>query len=178
MTFTKQLNDFGLIGKVKILAGSSFGDATTLAEVGSLLDGAMSGSVYSGELPFPEFKSFEAAFKEKHGRSSSLFAAGGYEMAQFVAAAADAIGGTVEADQAGFRAALDEAKINAPRGPVHFDETHNAVANTYLNQVKEVDGVWINSLVQTIPDVGQYYTFDPAEFNAALPFGRDNPSCR
>jgi branched-chain amino acid transport system substrate-binding protein len=177
VTFTKQLNDFGLIGKVKILAGSSFGDATTLAEVGNLLDGTMSGSIYSGELPYPEFKSFEEGFKAKHGRSSSLFAEGGYEMAQFVDAAATAVGGDVEKDPAAFHAALDKAQIATPRGPVHFDATHNAVANSYLNQVKDVNGAWTNSLVQTIPDVGQYYKFDPAEFNAALPFGRDNPKC-
>jgi hypothetical protein len=28
-----------------------------------------------------------------------------------------------------------------PRGPVSFDETHNAVANDYFNQVKNMDGV-------------------------------------
>jgi branched-chain amino acid transport system substrate-binding protein len=177
VTFTKQLNDFGLIGKLKVLAGSSFGDATTLAEVGSLLDGTMSGSIYSGQLPYPEFKSFDESFKKQYGRSSSLFAEGGYEMAQFVDAAATATNGNVEGNADAFHAALDKAKINAPRGPVHFDETHNAVANDYLNQVKNVDGAWTNVLVKTIPNVGQFYTFDPSEFRAALPFGRDNPKC-
>ena len=176
VTFTKQMNDFGLIGKMKVLAGSSFGDATTLAEVGELLNGTMSGSIYSGELSYPEFKSFDAAFKKANGRSSSLFAEGGYEMAEFVDAAAKAVNGNVE-DSKAFHAALDAAKINSPRGPVHFDATHNAVANDYLNQVKNVGGTWTNSLTTTIPDVGQYYTFDPAEFNKALPFGRDNPKC-
>jgi branched-chain amino acid transport system substrate-binding protein len=161
VTFTEQMNDFGLIGKVKVLAGSSFGDASTLAEVGSLLDGTMSGSIYSSQLPYPEFKSFEAAFKKAYGRNSTLFAEGGYETAQFVNEAAGAVKGNVENTTA-FHAAL---------------ETHNAVANMYLNQVKNVDGVWISALVETIPNVGQYYKFDPAEFNAALPFGRDNPKC-
>ena len=176
VTFTKQMNDFGLIGKVKVLAGSSFGDASTLAEVGELLDGTMSGSIYSGQLPFPEFKKFDAAFQKAHGRSSTLFAEGGYEMAAFVNQAAAAVKGDVESTKA-FQAALGKAKVNAPRGPVHFDETHNAVANAYLNQVRKVDGAWTNALVQTIPGVTQYYKFDAAEFNAALPFGRDNPKC-
>lgn len=178
VTFTKQMNDFGLIGKVKVLAGSSFGDASTLAEVGELLDQTMSGSIYSGQLPYPEFKSFDEAFKKAQGRSSSLFAEGGYEMAEFAAAAAESVNGDVENNQAGFRAGLDKAQVNTPRGPVKFDETHNAVANTYLNQVKNVGGVWTNTLVQTFPNVGQYYTFDPKEFAAALPFGRDNPKCQ
>ena len=177
VTFTKQLSDFGLIGKLKVLAGSSFGDATTLAEVGSLLDGTMSGSIYSGQLDYPEFKSFDANFKKAYGRSSSLFAEGGYEMAQFVDAAATAINGAVEGNADAFHAALDKAKVNTPRGPVSFDETHNAVANDYLNQVKNVDGAWTNTLVKTIPNVGQFFTFDPKEFRAALPFGRDTPKC-
>ena len=160
----------------KVLAGSSFGDASTLAEVGELLNGTMSGSIYSGQLPFPEFKKFDAAFHKAHGRSSTLFAEGGYEMAQFVDQAATAVNGEVENTKA-FQAALLKAKVNAPRGPVHFDETHNAVANAYLNKVEKVDGKWTNVLVKTIPNVTQYYTFDPAQFNAALPFGRDNPKC-
>ena len=176
VTFTKQLNDFGMIGKIRILAGSSFGDASTLAQVGSLLNGAMSGSIYSGQLPYPEFKKFDAAFRVANSRGSTLFAEGGYEMAQFVDAAAKAVAGKVE-DQKAFRAALDQVKINSPRGPVRFDDTHNAVANSYLNQVQNVNGVWVNALVDTKPDVGQFYTFNPKEFMAALPFGRDNPKC-
>ena len=97
-------------------------------------------------------------------------------MAQFVDAAAKAVAGKVE-DQKAFRAALDQVKINSPRGPVRFDDTHNAVANSYLNQVQNVNGVWVNALVDTKPDVGQFYTFNPKEFMAALPFGRDNPKC-
>jgi branched-chain amino acid transport system substrate-binding protein len=176
VTFTKQLSDFGLIGKIKVLAGSSFGDATTLAEVGSLLEGTMSGSIYSGELSYPEFKSFDAAFKKAYGRGSSLFAEGGFEMAQFVDAAGTAVNGKIE-DQKAFHSALDAANVNSPRGPVHFDETHNAVANDYLNEVKKVGDTWTNSLTATIPNVGQFYTFNPADFRATLPFGRDNPKC-
>ena len=146
VTFTKQLNDFGLIGKIKVLAGSSFGDASTLAEVGSLLDGTMSGSIYSSQLPYPEFKSFDAAFQKANGRGSTLFAEGGYEAISFVNEAANAVKGDVE-NTAAFHAALDGAKVNAPRGPVHFDETHNAVANDYLNQVKNAGGTWVNALI-------------------------------
>jgi hypothetical protein len=86
------------------------------------------------------------------------------------------VNGNVE-DQAAFRAALDKAQINSPRGPVFFDQYHNATANQYINQVTLVNGAWINHLYKTIPMVGQYNGFDPEEFNAALPFGRDNPSC-
>ena len=176
VNFTKQMNDFGLIGKIKILAGSSFGDASTLAEVGELLDGTMSGSIYSGNLPYPEFKAFNDAFFALTGRQSTLFAEGTYEALTFVDQAAQAVNGNVE-DQAAFRAALDKTEVNSPRGPVKFDQYHNAVANMYRNQVTLIDGIWINNLVETYPNVSQYWTYTEEEFNAALPFGRDNPSC-
>jgi branched-chain amino acid transport system substrate-binding protein len=176
VNFTKQLNDFGMIGKIKILAGSSFGDASTLSQVGQLLDGTMSGSIYSGTLPYPEFKAFNEKFKTKNGRDSTLFAEGMYEALQIISQAAVAVNGNIE-DQTAFRAAVDKVKVNTPRGPVAFDQYHNAVANMYLNKVTKIGDAWVNDLQETFPAVTQYWTYTPEEFNAALPFGRDNPKC-
>jgi hypothetical protein len=39
----------------------------------------MSGSIYSGNLPYPEFKAFNDAFAAKYGRQSTLFAEGTYK---------------------------------------------------------------------------------------------------
>lgn len=176
VNFVKQMNDFGLIGKVKILAGSSFGDASTLSQAGQLLDGTMGGSIYSGTLPYPEFKSFNDAFKAKNGRDSTLFAEGMYEALQIINQAAIAVNGNIE-DQTAFRAAVDKVQVNSPRGPVKFDQYHNAVANMYINKVTNINGTWVNQLQETFPNVTQYWTYTPEEFNAALPFGRDNPKC-
>jgi branched-chain amino acid transport system substrate-binding protein len=84
--------------------------------------------------------------------------------------------GNIE-DQDAWRAKLEGIEFMAPRGPVKFDEYHNVTGDMYLNVVEEVDGQWRNTMLETIPDVGQYWTFDPDEFDASLPWGRDNPSC-
>jgi hypothetical protein len=48
----------------------------------------------------------------------------------------------------------------------------------YLNNVVcDEEGECVNEVFETIPEVGQYYIFDPDEFDSALPFGRDNPAC-
>ncbi len=176
INFVKQMNDFGLIGKVKILGGSSFGDATTLAEVGNLLEGTVSGSLYSGDLSHPEFKEFDARVVERTGKPSTLFAENFYVGTKMVLMAIEAVDGNIE-DQAAFRAALEKIEFMAPRGKVSWDQYHNIVAPMYLNQVKLIDGVYRNSMFATYEGIGQYYNFNVAEVNASLPWGRDNPKC-
>jgi branched-chain amino acid transport system substrate-binding protein len=176
INFVKQMDEFGLIGKVRILGGSSFGDATTLAEVGHLLDGTVSGSLYSGDLDHPEFKDFDARVMERIGKPSALFSENFYVGTKMTIMAIEAIDGNIE-DQAAFRAALEEIEMVAPRGKISWDEYHNIVAPMYLNQVKLIDGTWRNSMFAKFDDVGQYYNFDVDELMETLPWGRGNPAC-
>lgn len=176
VNFVNQFADFGLIDKIDFLAGSSFGDAGVLAEVGELMDGTVGGSIYSSTLTHPEFKSFDAAFREKDDRPSTLFAENFYRAVKWIALATEAVDGNIE-DVDAWREALQNTEFNAPAGHVKFDEYHNPIQDTYLNRVEFIDGEWINVVFETIPEVGQYWTFEPDEFDAALPFGRDNPSC-
>lgn len=176
VNFVKQMDEFGLLDKIKFLGGSSFGDASVLSEVGELMDQTVGGSLYSGDLTHKEFVDFEAAFQEDNGRPSTLFAENFYVAARWVILATEAMDGNIE-DQDAWRAKLEGIEFMAPRGPVKFDEYHNVTGDMYLNLVEEVDGQWRNTMLETIPDVGQYWTFDPDEFDASLPWGRDNPSC-
>jgi branched-chain amino acid transport system substrate-binding protein len=176
VNFVNQFVDFGLADKIDFLAGSSFGDAGVLAEVGEHMDGTVGGSIYSSTLTHPEFLEFDAAFREIDDRPSTLFAENFYRAVKWIALATEEVDGNIE-DVDAWREALQNTEFTAPAGRVKFDEYHNPIQDTYLNQVKFIDDEWINEIVETIPDVGQYWTFDPDEFDAALPFGRDNPSC-
>ncbi len=84
--------------------------------------------------------------------------------------------GNIE-DVDAWREALQNTEFVAPAGAVKFDQWHNPIQDTYLNRVEFVNDEWINTVFETVPEVGQYWTFEPDEFDAALPFGRDNPSC-
>ena len=162
--------------KIDFLAGSSFGDAGVLAEVGEHMDGTVGGSIYSSTLEHQEFKDFDAAFREIEDRPSTLFAENFYRAVKWIALATEATGGNIE-DVDAWREALQNTEFMAPGGHVEFDEYHNPIQDTYLNRVEFVDGEWINTVFDTIPEVGQYWSFAPDEFDAALPFGREYPSC-
>jgi branched-chain amino acid transport system substrate-binding protein len=176
INFVKQMDEFGLLDTVRILGGSSFGDATTLAEVGELLEGTVSGSLYSGYLQHPEFLEFDARVMERIGVPSALFSENFYVGMKMTIMAIEAIDGNVE-DQDAFRAALAGIEMVAPRGPISWDEYHNIVGPMYLNQVELVDGVYRNVPFATFEGIGQYYNFDVDELIATLPWGRGNPSC-
>ena len=176
VNFVNQFVDFGLADKIDFLAGSSFGDAGVLAEVGEHMDGTVGGSIYSSSLTHPEFLEFDAAFREIDDRPSTLFAENFYRAFKWIALATEAMDGNIE-DVDAWREALQNTEFVAPAGAVKFDQWHNPIQDTYLNRVEFVNGEWINTVFETVPQVGQYWTFDPDEFDAALPFGRDNPSC-
>jgi len=70
------------------------------------------------------------------------------------------------------RDAIASVELTVPRGPVRFDDYHQAVYNVYIREVQEVDGEWVNAVIETIPDVGQFWTYDPDEY-LALPLLTD-----
>lgn len=177
VNFVNQMNDFGLLDQIDLLGGSSFADASVLAEVGELMEGTTGGSLYSNTLDTPEFQDFDAKFREKMGRPSTLFAENFYRAVKWIILTTEALDGNIE-DIDAWRAELENTEFNAPAGHVRFDEYHNVVADMYLNNVVcDEEGECVNEVFETIPEVGQYYIFDPDEFDSALPFGRDNPAC-
>ncbi len=175
INFVRQLDEFGLLDQVEILGGSSFMDATVLAEVGHLLDGVVSGSLYSGDIDSSEFRQFDQEFRRRTGRASSLFAENYYTGTKWALAAMEAVDGNIE-DQAAWRAAFERISLNAPRGRVSIDDYHNVVGPMYLNRVVEENGEYRNRIFDIIPDVDQFWTFTEGEWEAVLPFGRDTPT--
>lgn len=176
VNFVKQFNDFGLVGQIDFLGGSSFADASVLAEVGEHMVGTVGGSPYSSTLTHDAFVDFDTRFRELEDRPSTLFAENFYRATKWIILTTEAMEGNID-DIDAWRAMLETIEFDAPAGHVKFDEYHNIVQDMYLNRVAEVDGQYVNEVFEIVPEVGQYWTFDAEEFNAALPFGRDNPSC-
>jgi branched-chain amino acid transport system substrate-binding protein len=176
INFVQQFNDFGLVDQIDFLGGSSFADPTVLSEVGELMEGTVSGSVYTNTLTTQEFLSFDGRFRAVEDRPSTLFAEHFYRATWWIIMATTAVDGNVE-DVEAWRAALQETELDAPSGHIYFDEYHNPVADMFLNRVVCEGGECLNEVFEVRPEVGQFYTFEPEEFEAALPFGRENPSC-
>jgi branched-chain amino acid transport system substrate-binding protein len=74
--------------------------------------------------------------------------------------------------------ALRTVKAETCRGPVSFDAYGNVVGNVYIRKVTRHDGRLVNSIIQTYPNVGQFWTYDPKEFLANPVYSRDYPPAR
>ena len=175
INLVQQMDEFGLLDRIEILGGSSFMDATVLAEVGHLLEGVVSGSLYSGDIDTDAFKEFDGEFRNRTGRPSSLFAENYYSGTQWAIKATEAVDGNIE-DQEAWRAAFETIELEAPRGNIRMDDHHNVVGPMYLNRVELIDGEWRNSIFEVIPDVDQFWTFSEEEWLEVLPFGRETPT--
>ena len=92
--------------------------------------------------------------------------------------AVKAIGGKVE-DKDALMKALKEAKVaDTIRGPVSFDEYGNVVGNSYIRKVEKKDGKYVNTVVKTYPNVGQFWTYNKDEFLKNPVYSRDYPPAK
>lgn len=176
VNFVTQMDEYGLMGKFAILGGTVTVDASQLASVGELLDGVVSGSIMTGDLTTPEFKALDQAFGDLRGRAPSLFVENYYRATKWALLALHRVFGNIE-DQASFREALQATSFVAPASFVYFDDYHNVMTDVYLNQVKNINGEWRNSVITVYPMVSQFWKTDPEVYQEQPPYSRDFPDC-
>ena len=63
-------------------------------------------------------------------------------------------------------------------GPIRIDEFGKPVLNMYIRKVERKNGQLINAVVDTVPDVSQYWTYDAKQFLAAPTHSRDVPPAK
>ena len=63
-------------------------------------------------------------------------------------------------------------------GPIRIDEFGKPVLNMYIRKVERKDGQLINAIVDTFPDVSQFWTYDAKQFLAAPTYSRDVPPAK
>lgn len=173
--FLRQFAEYGLVGKVGVLGGSTMCDSTILSSsTGQYLEGVTSGSHFSNTLTHPEFVEFNNAYKERMGMNASLFAADYYTSADCIIRALEANGGKDDVES--LCAALREVEFMGVRGPFRFDDYQNVVLTAYINKVERVDGELVNVMQYSYPDQTQFGPFDPEWYQAQPAADRDNPT--
>jgi len=72
------------------------------------------------------------------------------------------------------QAVRDAQLADTPFGPETLDEYDNPIFNVYIREtVLRDDGEVWNVVKETIPNVSQFWTYDPAEFLAQPVYSRD-----
>lgn len=157
VTFVKAYGEFGLTGKIPLVAAGFAVEEDVLPAEGQAALGAYSGLHWALLLDNPENKAFTAGYKDRTGNDANVFAMQGYDTGRVIVEALNALqGDTSNTDK--FIEALAAVKFKSPRGEFKFDpETHNVINPIYARQVQEVEGALHNVVLENLgefPDPG------------------------
>jgi len=167
--FVAQYAEYGLKGKIPILAKGGLTDEGFLEKLGDAAIGIVVSYHYSSALDTAENRRLAELWEKQYHRPLTPLAAQGYVGSQILARALEAVKGDVENLDA-FLAALKKAEIEAPRGKMKLDAFHNPVQTTYMLRTERKGGVLQNVPIATYPNVGQFWTWSPEEFMAMTPY--------
>jgi branched-chain amino acid transport system substrate-binding protein len=149
INFLKQYAQAGLTGKIPLM-GPAATDERLLKAVGKAAAGVINSSQWSADFNTPANTAFVAAFKEKYGRTPTLFASQGYDTALLIGSALQAVGGDMEKTGA-FRIALEKADFTSVRGSFRFGPNHFPIQDYYVRQVVEKEGGgFTNKLIKKV----------------------------
>jgi branched-chain amino acid transport system substrate-binding protein len=175
MQFNKQYQEFGLKGKIPLIGNGTLTDEHALPSMGDEAIGVISPLHYSEVLDNPANKKFVKAFREKAKKAASYYAEGAYTGARWIMEAIKAINGDVE-NRSKLMAALKKVELkDVPRGPMKLDDYGNPIQNIYIRKVERVGGELQNTVIQTYPNVSQFWKYKPEEFLKQPVYSRDYP---
>lgn len=158
--FTRAFSDFGV--ELPLIGHGSTTDEQVLEEQQQFAEGAVTTLHYAGALDTEDNVAFREAFEEEY-RSVSQYAEHGYASAMVIEAALASLDGEVTPEA--LVDAIAAVEVDAPRGPLSFDEYGQAVYNVYVREtVQDDEGRWVNQVIHTFEDVSQFWTYDPEEF--------------
>ena len=172
--FVKAWSDFGLKGKIVLLGNETLTDQSLLRNMGPEAEGIMSVGHWAEGRNSPETQNFVNAYDKAYGKLPSYYSVNMYVAAMWIAAAIDKANGNVEDRQNLIKVVRETSFADTPLGPMKMDEYGNPVFNVYLRKVeKRPDGRLWNVVVETFPNVSQFWTWSPEEYMKMPAYTRD-----
>src|SRR5690606_12328222 len=120
-------------------------------------------------------RAFVDTYKTEYDRLPGIFAAEGFTGALWLAYALEKMQGDAENKDALVQTLISEQIKGSPLGEtLSLDKYGNPVFDVYIRKVaKRDDGTLVNEVIETYPQVSQFWTYDPEEFMKAPPYSRD-----
>src|SRR5688572_26764265 len=181
LQFPKQAQAAGI--KTPIIGGGTSYDEFVLPSMGDEVLGHVSALQYSAALDTPQNAEFVKAYRTKYGKVPSYYSESNYTTAQMIDEVMKRSKGKWPGQQQ-FIKAMQALKIEAVRGPVHFDDMRNPVQNIYIKKVEKKkmfgypDAELWNTIIKTYPDVGQFWKYKKQDFLKQPVYSRDFPPCK
>jgi branched-chain amino acid transport system substrate-binding protein len=181
LQFPKQLRASGY--KKPIIGGGTSYDEFALPFMGDEVIGDVSALQYSAALETPRNEAFVKKYRAKYGKVPSYFSETNYTTALLIDDVMKETKGAWPGPEQ-FVAKMAALKIDAPRGPVAFDDMRNPVQNIYIKKVEkkkmfgyDKDELW-NTVIKTYPNVSQFWTYGKEAFLKQPVYSRDFPPCK
>ena len=181
LQFPKQLAASG--NKKPVIGGGPSYDEFVLPSMGDEVIGHVSTLQYSAGIDTPKNAAFVKAYRTKYGKMPGYYSETNYTTAQILDEVIGKAGGKYPGAEE-FLKLLAAVKVDAPRGPVYFDEMRNPVQNIYIKKVAKVkmfgydkEELW-NTVIKTYTNVNQFGQFKKDEFLATPVYSRDYPPCK
>ncbi len=181
LQFPKQLRASGWTKP--IIGGGTSYDELVLPFMGDEVIGDVSALQYSAGLQTPRNEAFVKAYRAKYGKVPSYFSESNYTTAMMIDLVMKETKGAWPGPEA-FIAKMLTLKVDAPRGPVSFDDMRNPVQDIYIKKVEKTkmfgydkDELW-NVVIKTYPAVSQFWTYGKDAFLKQPVYSRDFPPCK
>jgi branched-chain amino acid transport system substrate-binding protein len=175
--FIRQMNEYGLKGKIAIVGGMTALDEAVLKNMGDEALGIETACWYSAELNYPINNKFVPAFRKAQNYDPGFYAAATYVNAAVLDAALKSINGNLSNKDA-LMAALKKTNVPTARGPVSFDSYGNVVGDVYIRKVERKEGRLVNVVTKTYTNVSQFWKYDPKAFLANPVYSKDWPPAK
>jgi branched-chain amino acid transport system substrate-binding protein len=178
LRFLRQFNEYGLKSKIAVFGNPTCVDEGVLKNMGDEALGVVTASWYAATIDTPDNKRFVQAILDEYKVVPGFYTVGTYTAGLFLEEALKAISGKFE-DKAGFVRALHNVRLSSgPMGPIRLDEYGKPILNIYIRKVERKDGRLVNSIVETMPEVSQFWKYDSKQFLASPPYSRDYPPAK
>jgi branched-chain amino acid transport system substrate-binding protein len=166
-----------------IIGGGTSYDESVLPFMSDEVIGDVSALQYSAAINTPKNAAFVKAYRAKFGKVPGYYSETNYTTGIILDEVIRKAGGKYPGAEQ-FLKLLAAVKVDAPRGPVYFDEMRNPVQNIYIRKVAKVkmfgydkEELW-NTVIKTYPNVNQFGQFKQDEFLVTPVYNRDYPPCR
>jgi branched-chain amino acid transport system substrate-binding protein len=150
--FIKDYAAAGLKDKIP-LYGSGFLTEGVLDAAGPAADGIITTMHYSDSLDTPRNKAFRLAYAKAYKAQPDVYAVQGYDTGLLLVQGANAVKGDLN-NKAQLYTAMENARIDSPRGAWTMSKSHNPVQDIYTRRVENKENKVIGIAAKALADSG------------------------
>lgn len=177
LRFLKQYKAYGL--NMPLLGAAASIDDSIMDRYGDEAVNMITASNYSASLDTQANKQFQKGMQEMYQQDPGpVCTIAGYLAYRFIDAAGRASGGRIEDKDAFVKAMRNVSLPESPVGPVSLDDRGQLITNVYIRRVERVNGKLVNKVIDTIPNVTQFWKYPPEQYLAQPPYSREFPQAR